>query len=109
MKVSVIGTRGSPLAMWQADHVRRALLQAHPRTPLGVKTRWTLRADANRNQAEEYGYFPHRKREFPVTSDNTRQDRLKVAGDYVKTATNQRPACRSLLAPASAIKCSGVK
>jgi len=30
MKVSVIGTRGSPLAMWQADHVRRALLEAHP-------------------------------------------------------------------------------
>jgi hydroxymethylbilane synthase len=30
MEVSVIGTRGSPLAMWQADHVRRALLEAHP-------------------------------------------------------------------------------
>jgi hydroxymethylbilane synthase len=25
-----IGTRGSPLAMWQADYVRRALLKAHP-------------------------------------------------------------------------------
>ena len=30
MEVSVIGTRGSPLAMWQAEHVRRALLEAHP-------------------------------------------------------------------------------
>jgi hydroxymethylbilane synthase len=30
MEVSVIGTRGSPLAMWQADHVRRALVEAHP-------------------------------------------------------------------------------
>jgi hydroxymethylbilane synthase len=30
MEISVIGTRGSPLAMWQADHVRRALLKAHP-------------------------------------------------------------------------------
>ena len=30
MEVCVIGTRGSPLAMWQADHVRGALLEAHP-------------------------------------------------------------------------------
>jgi hydroxymethylbilane synthase len=30
MEVVVIGTRGSPLAMWQADHVRRRLLEAHP-------------------------------------------------------------------------------
>ncbi len=30
MEVAVIGTRGSPLAMWQAEHVRRALLEAHP-------------------------------------------------------------------------------
>ncbi len=30
MEACVIGTRGSPLAMWQADHVRRALLEAHP-------------------------------------------------------------------------------
>jgi len=30
MEVVVIGTRGSPLAMWQAEHVRHALLEAHP-------------------------------------------------------------------------------
>ncbi|MGO8703854.1 MAG: hydroxymethylbilane synthase [Candidatus Brocadiia bacterium] len=29
MEACVIGTRGSPLAMWQADYVRRALIQAH--------------------------------------------------------------------------------
>jgi len=29
MAVPVIGTRGSPLAMWQAEYVRRALLHAH--------------------------------------------------------------------------------
>ena len=30
MEACVIGTRGSPLAMWQADYVRRALIEAHP-------------------------------------------------------------------------------
>lgn len=30
MNLLKIGTRGSPLAMWQAEHVRRALVEAHP-------------------------------------------------------------------------------
>lgn len=34
----VIGSRGSPLAMWQTNHVMHLLQQAHPEATFTIKT-----------------------------------------------------------------------
>ncbi|TLY30128.1 MAG: hydroxymethylbilane synthase, partial [Ignavibacteria bacterium] len=34
---AVIGTRGSPLALWQSNYVRNELLKLHPGMEVGIE------------------------------------------------------------------------
>lgn len=95
MKVIRIGTRGSQLALWQANHVRQALLAAYPQLRVEVEvitTRGDVIVDAVLSKIEGKGLFTKE------IEQALHQGRVDLAVHSLKDLPTQLPEGLSLAA-----------